>query len=276
MFRKILLHAQRISYQLGRRARFGDQRFKMPGYYASRLANSDEFHEIYMKLVFQRLLASRPGTFIDIGVNIGQTLVKILGIDRNRAYVGFEPQIPCCYNVEQFLKLNDLRNVTVLPIAISDSNSILKFYSHGQFDEMASLETKNEETLPVVSYAQARIGDEVLRELEIQEICAIKIDVEGAELQVIRGLQETLLAKHPPLIFEILPNFYGLVERIMHPPAYCEKNQASADAIFHILTDIGYEIFNIDDKGSEKKISRFELDDRVNYAGNNYIARHRP
>jgi len=276
MFRKILLHAQRISYQLGRRARFGNQRFKMPGYYASRLANNDEFHEVYMKLVYQGLLASRPGTFIDIGVNIGQTLIKILGIDRNRAYIGFEPQIPCCYNVEQFLQLNHLRNVSILPIAISDSNSILKLYSHGQFDEMASLATKDDENMPVVSYAQARIGDEVFRELEIQDICVIKIDVEGAELQVIRGLQETLLAKHPPLIFEILPNFYGLVERIMYPPAYCEKNQASADAIFQILTDIGYEIFNIDDKGSERKISRFELDDCVNYVGNNYIARQHP
>jgi hypothetical protein len=61
----------------------------------------------------------------------------------------------------------------------------------------------------------------------------------------------------------------------MYPPAACAKNQASADAIYELLTNAGYDIFQIDDKGGETKISRFELDDRVAYVGNNYIAHPR-
>ena len=117
-----------------------------------------------------------------------------------------------------------------------------------------------------------RIGDEVLRELEIEDICAIKIDVEGAELAVLLGLQSTLRSCRPSVIFEVNPNFSGKTERIMHPHARCVRNQASADAIHGLLSGVGYNIMQIDDQGGETKIGRFELDDRVNYFGNNFIA----
>lgn len=274
MLKKIASHVKRISYHLGNHTTIGNQSFRRQGYYASQMDYSKTRHEAYMVDVFRRRLDSSPGTFIDIGVNVGQTLIKILEIDPNRVYIGFEPQIACSYNVEQFLRLNDLKNAEVLPIALSDSNNIVKFYSQGQFDEMASLKTKvaGAEIMPSVSHVQARIGDEVLRELEIGEICAIKIDVEGAELQVLRGLQETLRTKSPPIIFEVLPNFSGVIERKMHSSADCSKNQAFADAIYDLFTNAGYDIFQIDYKGGETKISRFELDDMAAFAGSNYIA----
>jgi FkbM family methyltransferase len=249
----------------------------LPGYYASRLPDADDAHEDYMVAVLQRRLESSPGVFVDIGVNIGQTLTKVVGIDRNRAYLGFEPQISCCYNVDQFLRLNELHKANVLPVALSDCNRMLTFYSHGEFDEMAGLIAGDDGGAAVrrAHFVPARIGDEVLRELGIGDICAIKIDVEGAELQVMRGLRETLRAGRPPVIFEVLPNFHGKTERIMHPPAECAQNQASADAIHAFLHDVGYEIFQIDDSGGETRIERFELNDRVNYVGNNYIAHPR-
>jgi FkbM family methyltransferase len=246
----------------------------MPGYYASRLPDADDAHEEYMVAVLRRILESGPGVFVDIGVNIGQTLAKVLGIDRNRAYLGFEPQISCCYNVDQFLRLNDLRNAAVLPIALSDCNRMLTFQSHGQFDEMAGLVTGGEDQASRrnVNFVPARIGDEVLRELGIRDICAIKIDVEGAELSVMRGLRETLRDGRPSVIFEVLPNFHGRTERIMHPSAECARNQASADAVCALLNDVGYDIFQIDNSGGETRIDRFELNDRLNHVGNNYVA----
>jgi FkbM family methyltransferase len=230
--------------------------------------------------VLRRQLNLRPGAFVDVGVNVGQTLLKILGLDRHRAYFGFEPQIACCFDVEQFLRLNGLSNATVLPIALSDSNEVMTFYAHGQYDEMGSLIPKQETgevggAMPLAMPVQARIGDEVLRELGIEDICAIKIDVEGAELSVLRGLQETLRTRRPAVIFEVLPNFYGLAERKMQPAAECTRNQASADAIFRMLNGAAYEIFQIDEAGGETRISRFELDDPSAFVGSNYIAHAR-
>lgn len=272
MFNKIMPHARRIGYHLGKGFNIGQERFKMRGYYASPLTYSSE-HEPELRAILFRLLNTNQGTFVDVGVNIGQTLMKIIGIDRNRTYIGFEPQIDCCYFVDQFLRINHLQNAAVLPIALSDSNRILKLYSSGRFDTMASVAGDHEVTGTIRSHTtsvQARIGDDVLRELEIDTISAIKIDVEGAELQVLAGLRGTLHSKRPPVIFEMLPNFYGH-ERVMRPPGARADNQAAADKIYRFFKDVSYDIFQLDVDGGETKISQFELDNREGFVGSNYV-----
>jgi FkbM family methyltransferase len=276
MLTSVLMHARRIGYHLGGGIVLGNRRFRTSGYFANRLSHSIR-HERFMVEVLGRELA-REGAFVDVGVNVGQTLMKVLTIDPQRQYVGFEPQIACCYFVDQFLRRNELRNACVLPIALSDCNATMTLYSRGQYDEMASLADDREVTgvlRPDTTRVATRVGDEVLAELGIGAIAAIKIDVEGAELQVLRGLGKTLRTRRPPVIFEVLPNFYD-VERIMRPDAVRAANQASADGIHALLDDAGYDIFQIHDRdGSETKIASFDLDDREGYAGSNFIAHPR-
>lgn len=276
MLAKLAAHAKRISFHLGRGVTLGQERFKVRGYYANRLDGSGR-HEPFLGAILRRQLETRSGAFIDVGVNVGQTLMKVLSIDRERQYVGFEPQIGCCFFVDQFLRLNRLRNAMVLPIGLSDSNRILTLFSRGQYDEMASITGMDDVTgehRPDATHVQTRIGDEVLRELGIGAISAIKIDVEGAELQVLSGLTETLRSKRPPVIFEVLPNFYG-EDRIMQPPDVRAKNQAMGDGVYRLLRECGYDIVQLDDAGGETKISRFELDDRERFVGGNYLAQPR-
>ena len=121
MLDKIVAHARRAGYHLGKQLTIGDEKFRMHGYYASRLNYSDH-HEPFLGTVLARYLKSRQGAFIDVGVNVRQTLMKVLSIDRHRKYIGFEPQIGCSYFVDQFLRLNHIRDAMVLPIALSDSN----------------------------------------------------------------------------------------------------------------------------------------------------------
>ena len=274
MLDKIVAHTRRIGYHFGKNLTIGREKFLMRGYYATRLNYSDR-HEPFLGLVLTRCMNSSSGAFIDVGVNVGQTLMKVLSIDRHRQYFGFEPQIGCAYFVDQFLRLNALRNATVLPIALSDSNKILTLYSHGQYDEMATIVRNHDVRSPddvEITRIQARIGDEVLRELGVEGIAVIKIDVEGAELSVMLGLRETLRTRHPAIIFEVLPNFFGH-DRVMHCADICVKNQANANAIYEFLINLGYSIFQISDDGAELAIDHFRLDDREAYIGGNYIAR---
>jgi FkbM family methyltransferase len=278
MLEKIASHARRIKHQLGKNELIGDTQFRFHGYHASQLEHSEKRHEIFLLEVLRRQLKSRPGAFLDVGVNIGQTLFKMLAIDRARIYIGFEPQIACCYEVERFLRLNRISNAVVLPLALSNSNTISTFYTLGQYDETASLVAPPGAApeIRTASHVQTRIGDEVLRELEVSEVCAIKIDVEGAELSVLEGLQETLRTKRPSIIFEVLPNFSGLQDRIRHPTDACMKNRAAADALFRLLSQLGYDIFHINEGNSrETKIDRFELDDQDKFPGINFIAHAR-
>lgn len=48
-----------------------------------------------------------------------------------------------------------------------------------------------------------RLDDVLLRELKIDKITLVKIDVEGAELGVLEGLTKVLKTKRPKLIIEV-------------------------------------------------------------------------
>ena len=45
--------------------------------------------EPWMIELLAMLLKEKEGAFIDVGVNVGQTLIKLKSIDINRKYIGF-------------------------------------------------------------------------------------------------------------------------------------------------------------------------------------------
>lgn len=262
-------HILRITRQLGCRTTVGDHRLWVRGYISNDVDVSGA-NEPDVLRVIERLL-SRPGVFVDVGVNLGQTLGKVLQVDRSRAYLGFEPQIAACHMVNHFIRDNALRNAIVLPIGLSTENHIRKFYSLGDADCMASLyrtERHMDETV-----IQTRRGDEVLDELGISEIAAIKIDVEGAELDVLSGLQKTISAHRPPVIFEVLPNFEG-PNRAPVDRALADQRNAQAEKLRTFWHNLGFQIHQIDGAGEEIAVDRFELDDPASFIGTNFVAKH--
>lgn len=268
------LHLSRLLHQLGLPVHFGKHSFKLSGYFPCRFTTSSNQHERFLEVILRRILATRPGTFIDVGVNAGQTLAKVLGIDKDRLYLGFEPQLSCCFNADQFIKANALVNAQVLPIALSNHNHLVSFFSDGETDECASLiDRKDVVGNRIQTFVQCRIGDEILKELNVTQISTIKIDVEGAELQVMEGMKTILTSHRPPIIFEVLPNFSGVGHRTWHEPEIREKNRVSAKQIHQLLSDIGYQIFQIDeDSCRESLIEAFDLDDINNFRGSNFVA----
>jgi hypothetical protein len=105
----------------------------------------------------------------------------------------------------------------------------------------------------------------------VETIAAIKIDVEGAELQVLLGLERTLRDQLPPLLFEVLPNFFGVAREVL-PAPLCARNREKAGRLHEFLSSLGYDIRQVDDAGVERPIERFALDDRVGYVGTNFTA----
>jgi FkbM family methyltransferase len=200
--KRFLDHAERLSRQMGRQVRIGQRSFRVRGYF-SNILSLDSSDEPEVRAAITRLL-DRPGTFIDVGANLGQTLGKVLAVDPDRSYLGFEPQINACHYIDRFLKENRLVNAMVLPLGLSDSGGLKSFWSTGEADTMASLLQDGSGKSRSVIMTQA--GDDVLSDLGIAEVAAIKIDVEGAECQVLRGFHRTLSTLGPPIIFEVLPN----------------------------------------------------------------------
>ena len=61
--------------------------------------------EPWMGRTIQALLALKGGAFVDVGVNIGRTLLKFIEYGDGRLYYGFEPrnQYPSCRALRQKL-----------------------------------------------------------------------------------------------------------------------------------------------------------------------------
>jgi len=98
-------HLHRVLHHIGKPLRLGAIDYNLRGYY-SNVVKNDLNHEPEVACVMEGALATRQGAFVDVGVNIGQTLLKLLRIDPNRNYLGFEPQIACCFLIDQFIKDN--------------------------------------------------------------------------------------------------------------------------------------------------------------------------
>ena len=108
-------HMRRVVRQFGYRTAVGSHRLWVRGY-ISNIIDVSGNDEPNVLRVIERLL-QRPGVFVDVGANLGQTLGKVLHADRARAYIGFEPQLAACHFVDRFIRDNDLRNAKVLPIS---------------------------------------------------------------------------------------------------------------------------------------------------------------
>jgi FkbM family methyltransferase len=171
-------------------------------------------YEEFLDDIYRAVLKKKEGAVIDVGVNAGQTLFKLLSIDKNRQYFGFEPQSLPASCVESFLIENKITNYCILPIALSDQNGSIPMYIRGSgiYSMASTVSSVVEDFRPknfynYAKYIYAARGDEIIDNLGITSISLVKIDVEGAELEVLRGLKTTIEKYRPFILFEVLHHY---------------------------------------------------------------------
>jgi FkbM family methyltransferase len=187
-------------------------------------------YDRYAIEIMQRVLRS-DSSCIDVGCYRGQILREMLRIAPGGHHVAFEP-VPTNYEwlVRQF------PNVLVHHCALSDAPGTSTF-QHVQGRPARS-------GLRRVPYPD---GDEVVVEIDVTldtldrriapgtPIDLIKIDVEGAELQVFEGGARLLTEQHPVLLFE--------------HAAYTAAAYGTTPAMLHrlLVAQHGYGISRFDD-----------------------------
>jgi FkbM family methyltransferase len=260
----------------GKRITLGGRTYRIRGLFVNKLALLRSFgsSEAWLDCVYETALKCRPGLFLDVGANVGQTLFKILALDSTRPYLGFEPQVSCCFLIQQFVEDNRLKDHTILPVGLSDKNHSLKlFVRDAYYDTAASMVEGFRPDSFYVShrYVCVRKGDEVISELGAQDLCAIKIDVEGAELEVVEGLSNTLKQKRPVIIFEVLNHFLVGTGRQLDESTI-RFRESRVQKVEAILRNLGYEIFNILPGKRLKKLLRIEPPASADLSLTNYLA----
>ena len=162
--------------------------------------------EPWMSGLLKRLMAVEKGTFLDVGVNLGQTLAKVKTLEPERVYAGFEPSPFCQHYVGRLIALNSWTRVTICPCALFDREMLLPMSGASEGAASATLisELRPEEEAAVTLVPAFRF-DVVKAALPPGSIGIIKIDVEGAEVEVIRSLKGIIGRDQPVITLEVLP-----------------------------------------------------------------------
>jgi len=136
--------------------------------------------------------------FYDIGANVGTYTCFAAAKLGPGQTIAFEPEPQNVARLYDNLELNDLE-ADVVEVALSDTNGSVDLAIAGPEagEGKHSIDTDGEaETIKV----RTARGDTILNRHELPAPSVVKIDVEGAELSVLSGLEETL-REHVRLVY---------------------------------------------------------------------------
>jgi FkbM family methyltransferase len=160
----------------------------------------------------------------DIGANVGMVALHAAKICRT---VAFEPDPSFQRRLAVNTALNPDRTFTLEPIAVSDTNGSVVLYTDGDEGNSPSLVHQRGENDSVS--VSARSLDSLLAEGRLPRPTVVKLDVEGAEILVLRGAKQLLTGPGRPraLFIEVHDTFL---------PGF----GSSADEVYALLDEFGY------------------------------------
>lgn len=153
---------------------------------------------------------SEGAVFLDVGAHIGYFSIKAARrVGNSGRVVAFDPNPEILKLLRDNVAANHSSNVIVEPVACTDREQTLTFYAVPSGNTGASsLARDNAEPwsqAPQPYQVRGRPIDDVIRELKLERVDVIKVDVEGAEVSVLKGALETLKRFHPKVIVEVSP-----------------------------------------------------------------------
>ena len=169
--------------------------------------------ELYENNVHQlalKILMDKPdGLVLDIGANLGTFCVPLAQKIPQLKFHAFEPQRIVSYQLCANIIINSLDNVYTYELALSNENASIDLampdYTKETNIGAFSIDSEvrgNEYECSTVN-ATDRIDLVPLDYLTFDNVRLIKVDVEGHELEVLKGGIETIKANdYPPIIFE--------------------------------------------------------------------------
>jgi len=151
-----------------------------------------------------------PGaTFVDVGAHIGYYSLKAARLVGAGGHViAVEPNPETIGKLRANLRASAAGMVTVEPVACSDSETTLDLFAapRSNTGETSLSRANASHDSPAVTtyHVPARPLDAIIKEAGATRVDAVKIDVEGAEMLVLKGSQETLARFHPVVLVEIV------------------------------------------------------------------------
>lgn len=207
-------------------------------------------YETFLSLIVDRLVA-KGDVCIDAGANFGWYTTLIADRTGSQGSVhAFEPVPKTFAELQRNVSLNSERRNTFLnALALSESDSTATITL---FDKQptghASLARKGK---GVAIQCRTKSLDQYLAENEIENVNFLKVDVEGAELDLLKGATRIFSQEVPPVIVMEMA-----LEQSRH------FGYLPNDLLNFILSMADYHVFKIDEVGGRLiEIDHFEPED---------------
>jgi FkbM family methyltransferase len=204
---------QRIEHLLKSVLRIEDVLFRTPYDVLMRLNPSDlvQYHilkegayEIASLALISRLLLDAK-CFVDVGGHVGQyalTAAKVMG--RNGNVIVVEPNPRTFSYLVRNIKLNGLHNTTAILGAASGQGGLLRMQLPPDDNWGVSRKAATSGEVGDYLVPAFKLSD-LVQELNVPPIDVLKVDVEGHEMEVLKGLFAAGQAQPKHIIFEFVP-----------------------------------------------------------------------
>lgn len=181
------------------------------------------------------------GVFLDVGANIGALTIPITKERPNSSIICVEADPAIFQILTDNLKRNGCSNVKAISCVAGDADEKPISFYRAPKERFGMGSIGHQFDAPPITL-KLRMVDTMLAELGIERVDVIKIDVEGAELGVLRGARRLLSSPSPPVvIFE----FADWAEARI-------PEQKPGDAQLELISH-GYRLFPINSDGTRGK-----------------------
>ncbi len=189
-------------------------------------------YDLNMQVAIDRVVS--PGdTFVDIGANIGMTTLHAARrVGPTGRVIAFEPQPACCDYIRKAIEANGITHIELHNAGLAAAPGELTLNVIGGGTIMATF-TPAAEGVRVRETIKCKVlvGDEVLAGRVVGNL-VIKIDVEGFELQCLRGLTATIDTHRPAVFTEVEPD-------------HLRRAGSSAEELFEFFHSRGYRALDV-------------------------------
>lgn len=170
--------------------------------------------------------------------------------------IAYEPDKENFSQLQKNKEANNLNNLQVFPVAIQNNPKIKKisFNIRRTIDDEGKENRGLSSLVALPTFVQSRVTvsastvDAEVERLKIKKINFIKIDVEGAELMVLKGAEKSIKRFKPIIQYE----YSNVLDRL--------TKQKNAKKSFEFLKKLGYRQFAIPEEKGIKELLRPDSD----------------
>jgi FkbM family methyltransferase len=197
------------------------------------------YHDLPLQLALRAVL--RPGdAFVDVGANLG--LVTLLGsrlVGETGVVLACEPNPTLGSRLQAHVQRNELRNVRIVAQALGGEPGTAELREYDGHSGWGSLSAAGPAGATATATFRVAVttGDSVLQAVPPQHPLVLKIDVEGHEVPVLRGLQRTLAERQPLVFLEVCD-------------AHQRRAGFSANELRNAIERFGYRGYAVDTRRS--------------------------